>query len=221
MKTLKVRGSDKDFIVGNVFCVGRNYAEHVKEMKSEIPTTPVIFLKPSSAVIRDGEDIFRPSISKELHHEVELVIAIGSHTKNVSRQDVPEHILGYAVGLDMTLRDIQSEAKTKGLPWAIAKGFDTSAPVSEIIPASMVREPQNLEIRCSVNGTVRQHTAIDKMIFSVNSVIAFISTLFTLDAGDLVFTGTPVGVGTVNGGDIVRAELVGWTSISHHVKTLP
>src|SRR5271157_2558655 len=111
MKTLKVRGSDIDFTVGNVFCVGRNYAEHAKEMKSEIPTTPVIFLKPSSAVIRDGEDIFRPSISKQLHHEVELVIAIGSHAKNISPQDVPKHILGYAVGLDMTLRDIQSEAK--------------------------------------------------------------------------------------------------------------
>ncbi len=221
MKTLKVRGSHIDFTVGNVFCVGRNYAEHAKEMKSEIPTTPVIFLKPSSAVICDGEDIVRPSISKQLHHEVELVIAIGSHAKNISEQDVPKHIHGYAVGLDMTLRDIQSEAKTKGLPWAIAKGFDTSAPVSEIIPASMMHDPLHLEIRCSVNGAVRQQTTINKMIFSVNSVIAYISTLFTLEAGDLVFTGTPEGVGTVSDGDIVRAELVGWTAISHHVKTLP
>jgi len=219
MKTLKVRGSDKDFTVGNVFCVGRNYAEHAKEMKSEIPTTPMIFLKPSSAVTRDREDIVRPSISKQLHHEVELVVAIGSHAKNVSPQDAQKHIFGYAVGLDMTLRDIQAEAKTKGLPWTIAKGFDTSAPVSEIIPASMVRNPQSLEIRCSVNGALRQRTTIDKMIFSVDSVIAFISTLFTLEAGDLVFTGTPEGVGTVNGGDLLRAELVGWTSISHHVKT--
>ncbi|MGA2622740.1 MAG: fumarylacetoacetate hydrolase family protein [Bacteroidota bacterium] len=220
MKTLKVRGSDKDFTVGNVFCVGRNYAEHVKEMKSEIPTTPVIFLKPSSAVIRDGEDIVRPSISKQLHHEVELVVAIGSHGKNVSAQDAAKHIFGFAVGLDMTLRDIQAEAKTKGLPWAIAKGFDTSAPVSEIIPASMMHDPQALEIKCFVNGALRQQTTIDKMIFSIDSVIAFISTLFTLEAGDLVFTGTPEGVGTVSGGDLVRAELVGWTSISHHVKTL-
>jgi 5-carboxymethyl-2-hydroxymuconate isomerase len=220
MKTLKVRGSDKDFTVGNVFCVGRNYAEHVKEMKSEIPTTPVIFLKPSSAVIRDGEDIVRPSISKQLHHEVELVVAIGSHGKNVSAQDAAKHIFGFAVGLDMTLRDIQAEAKTKGLPWAIAKGFDTSAPVSEIILASMMHDPQALEIKCFVNGALRQQTTIDKMIFSIDSVIAFISTLFTLEAGDLVFTGTPEGVGTVSGGDLVRAELVGWTSISHHVKTL-
>ncbi len=219
MKKIRVRGSSKLIQVGTIFCLGRNYAEHAAEMQSEIPETPIIFLKPSSAIIDDGEDIVRPSISRQLHHEVELVVTIGKSGKNISSDRAFDYILGYGVGLDMTLRDIQSEAKKKGLPWSIAKGFVTSAPVSEIVPASIINDPSKLEIRCSVNGSVRQQTMIDKMIFSIDKIITYISTIFTLEAGDLIFTGTPEGVSEVKAGDVIEAELIGWAKITHYVKT--
>ena len=218
MRTIKVRGSAEEVVVGKIVCVGRNYAEHAREMQSEVPQTPILFLKPSTAIIRDGEDIVCPRISRQLHHEVELVVAIGMPGKNIPESRARDHILGYAVGLDMTLRDVQSEAKNKGLPWSVAKGFDTSAPVSEIISASMIEDPHKLEIMCLVNGVVRQRTTTDKMILSIDKMIAYISTIFTLERGDLVFTGTPEGVGALVAGDTIRAELVGWTTLTNRVK---
>src|SRR6266849_5438527 len=191
MKTIRVLGSREEIPVGKVLCLGRNYVQHAREMLSEVPERPIIFLKPATALIRDGENILIPPISREVHHEVELVVAISKNGKHIPESSAREFILGYGVGLDMTLRDVQNEAKKKGLPWSVAKGFDTSAPVSEIIPASRIKNVSELEIRCSVNGTIRQKSRIEAMVFSIEQIISYCSSLFTLERGDLIFTGTP------------------------------
>lgn len=219
MHSVRIAGTMTQVSVGKILCVGRNYADHAREMMAEIPEEPVVFLKPSTALLSNGHEIVRPAISRELHHEVELVVVLGTGGKNIAASDARSHILGYAVGLDMTLRDLQSAAKKKGLPWSIAKGFDTSAPVSEVIPAARVVDPGTLRIRCTVNGTVRQDASVQSMMFSAEQLIQFISTVFTLEAGDLIFTGTPEGVGEVKPGDRIEAELVGFTSIAHTVRS--
>ncbi|HTK82343.1 MAG TPA: fumarylacetoacetate hydrolase family protein [Bacteroidota bacterium] len=217
MKTVKIQGADGGVQVGKILCLGRNYAEHAKEMKSEVPTTPVVFLKPPSALLTNGEPIVRPAISHDMHHEVELIVLIGKNGKNVSAAKAREYVLGFGVGLDMTLRDVQAEAKKKGLPWSVAKGFDTSAPVSEIIPIGKFDGQNEMTIRCSVNGVVRQQTSTSKMIFSVEKIIEYVSGIFTLERGDVIFTGTPEGVGPVVPGDNIEAELAGFAKITHQV----
>ncbi len=218
MKTLKILGSEEKIAVGKILCLGRNYAEHAKEMNAEVPSAPVIFLKPASAVISSGEDIVIPQISRDPHHEVELVVVMGKSGKHIPANIALEYVVGYCIGLDMTLRDVQSEAKKKGLPWSVAKGFDTSAPLSEIIPSANISSPQQLNIQCSVNGNIRQHTSTQAMIFTVPQIIEYVSSLFTLERGDLIYTGTPEGVSSVNDGDIIEAELVGYTKIHHRVR---
>ncbi len=215
MKTLKIIGTKEEITIGKIFCLGRNYIEHVKEMKSDIPIQPIIFLKPQSAIIHDGEMIIKPKISNELHHEVELVVAISKKGKHIQKNDAFNYILGYAIGLDMTLRDLQSEAKKKGLPWTLAKGFDTSAPVSDIIPADKIQNPHNLTISCSVNGVIRQKSSTSKMIFTIDDIIEYVSSIFTIERGDLIFTGTPEGVGEVRPGERITAEIENHISISH------
>ncbi len=217
MKTIRVRGSDEEIPVGKILCLVRNYSKHAEEMQSEIPEHPVVFFKPATALIREGGDIIIPPISREVHHEVELVVAIAKEGKQIAESNAGEFILGYAVGLDMTLRDVQNEAKKKGLPWSVAKGFDTSAPVSEIIPASQVKSFPEMEMRCSVNGTLRQKIRAGSMVFSPEQIISYCSSLFTLERGDLIFTGTPEGVGKVQPGDTIEAELVNFTKINHRV----
>jgi 5-carboxymethyl-2-hydroxymuconate isomerase len=180
--------------------------------------TPVVFLKPGTAVIGNGEPIVIPSISTEAHHEVELVVAIGKSGKRIARANAYAHVAGYGVGLDMTLRDIQNQAKKEGLPWAVAKGFDTSAPVSEIIPAGEIGNPHALTMSCSVNGSPRQKGSTGDMITSIDAIIEYISSIFTIEEGDLIFTGTPEGVGPVRDGDTVEAELLGFAKISHPVR---
>lgn len=218
MKTLRIIGSEETITIGKILCLGRNYAEHAKEMKAEVPSVPVIFLKPASAVISSGEDIVIPRISRDPHHEVELVIVIGKSGKHIPASNAFEHIMGYCIGLDMTLRDVQSEAKKKGLPWSVAKGFDTSAPLSEIIPSGKISDPQQLHIQCSVNGNIRQHTSTQAMIFTIPQIIEYVSSLFTLEQGDLIYTGTPEGVNSVSDGDIIEAELAGYAKIRHLVR---
>lgn len=198
--------------------MGRNYVEHAKEMNSEPPKEPIVFLKPSTALIRNNDEIRIPGISKLPHYETELVVAIGKNGKLIPRTQALQYILGYGIGLDMTLRDIQNEAKGKGLPWTVAKGFDTSAPVSDIVPSSKIKDPQDLGIRCMVNGIVRQEGSTKKMIFPVAAIIEYISSIFTLETGDLIFTGTPEGVGTVSDGDMIEAELISYVKISHKVR---
>ena len=204
---------------GTVFCVASNYAKHASEMGSQIPSAPSIFIKPPQAIIGNGEDIVIPEISENVHHEVELVVAIGKECKNVSRDVAVEYIAGYAVGIDVTMRDVQSAAKKNGKPWAIAKGFATSAPLSEFIPASRFKgEVPEFELLLSVNGERKQHGFTSEMERDVNTLIEFCSRIFTLVPGDLIFTGTPEGVGKIVSGDSINAELSGFVSLSVNVK---
>lgn len=218
MKTLRMMKTGETIPVGKILCLGRNYAEHARELHSEIPSIPLVFLKPSTAIISNGSPIVLPTISRDVHHEVELVVAIGREGKSIKAPAAPDFILGYGVGLDMTMRDVQNEAKESGTPWTVSKGFDTSAPLSDIIPADAIPDPRALEIRCRVNGAVRQHGTAAEMIFPVDRIIEYISSIFTLERGDLIFTGTPKGVSCVRAGDTVEAELIGFTTISHPVQ---
>lgn len=213
MKTLTFAGSTRTLTAGKLICLGRNYVEHAKEMAAEVPTTPVLFLKPSTALIGPGETVLLPPFSSDLHHEVEMVVLIGREGKDIPEAEAMSYVAGYAVGLDMTLRDVQAEAKKKGLPWSVAKGFDTSAPVSPFADPSQVPDPHNLDITLTVNGAVRQHSNTGRMIFRLDRTIAYISTVFTLEPGDLIFTGTPEGVAQVKPGDTLTATL-------QHVGTL-
>jgi len=217
MGTIIISGPGESVNVGKIFCVGRNYAGHTAEMKAEAPPEPVIFLKPPSAIVHSPDPIVRPAFSGEMHHEVELVVAIGSGVKNISEHAAAGVILGFGVGLDMTLRDVQSIAKQKGLPWTIAKGFDTSAPVSDIIPADPARPVPAFDLVCRVNGEERQRGSTSEMLFSIPYLIHYLSTIFTLEKGDLIFTGTPPGVGPVDPGDVIEAGLTGYVSIRHPV----
>jgi len=193
--------------VGKILCLGRNYREHAREMGADVPAEPVVFMKPSTALLLPGQHATIPPYSREMHHEVELVVLIGRTGRNIPRERALEHIGGYGVGLDFTLRDLQAEAKKRGLPWTVAKGFDGSAPVSEFLPAAAVPDPHALEISLKLNGQVRQHASTGEMIFRVEDILAYISRIFTLEAGDLIFTGTPAGVGPVSRGDVLEASL--------------
>ncbi len=193
--------------VGKILCLGRNYREHALEMKAEVPTRPVIFLKPSTALLADGERVIIPPFSKELHYEAEMVVVIGKEGKAIPRERAMDHVEGYAVGLDMTLRDLQTEAKSKGLPWSVAKGFDTSAPVSHVVSRDRIDDPHALQLTLQVNGSTRQHASTAEMIFPVEEIIAHVSQFFTLERGDLIFTGTPQGVGQARSGDTLVAAL--------------
>lgn len=207
MKKLSIRGTDTLWTVGKIICIGQNYAKHAREMNFEVPKVPIFFLKPASAVIFNHEQIILPSLSSDVHHEVELTVLIGTGGKNISRETALQHVAGYGVGLDMTMRDVQLEAKKKGLPWTLAKGFDTSAPVSEFVRASMVGDPCALGLELSVGGIPRQSGSTGDMIFSVSSLIAYISQYMTFETGDVIFTGTPEGVAQVRHGDKLDASL--------------
>jgi acylpyruvate hydrolase len=204
---IRFRNSQRHLHVGKILCLGRNYAAHAQEMKAEVPAVPVVFLKPSTAIIHDGDVVLLPPISHEVHHEVEMVVVIDTGGHDIPREDALAHVGGYAVGLDMTLRDLQDEAKKKGLPWAACKGFDTSAPVSAAVPKKEIPDPHALGISLKVNGQIRQRSSTEHMIFSVPDIISHLSGLFTLEPGDLIFTGTPEGVGRVVPGDVIEANL--------------
>lgn len=207
MHTVSIQGSPEKIPVGKIVCVGRNYAEHAKEMKSDIPESPVIFLKPPTAIIANGGRVLIPPISKDVHHEVEMTVLIGEGGKNIPKDRALKHVAGYGIGLDMTLRDVQAEAKKKSLPWTLSKGFDTSAPLSEFVPASSIGDPHNLNIALSVNGSVRQQSNTRHFIFKVDHLIAFISQVILLERGDVLYTGTPEGVAQVVSGDKLEARL--------------
>ncbi|MEM1092996.1 MAG: fumarylacetoacetate hydrolase family protein [Bacteroidota bacterium] len=209
MRSLSVPGSSTTFHPGKLLCIGRNYAKHAAEMKSAVPSEPMIFLKPATALIGDGESIVLPPQSADVHHEVELVVLIGTGGSKIAEAAALNHVAGYAVGLDMTARDIQARAKAKGHPWSVAKGFDTFAPLGDFVPAAEVPDPQNLDIQVAVNGETRQHGHTSDMIFSVAHLISYASHIFTLEPGDLIYTGTPEGVGPVKAGDTLRAEVSG------------
>lgn len=190
---------------GKLICIGRNFATHAAEMDSEVLEHPVIFLKPSTSLVGQGGKVMLPAMSREVHHEIELVVAIGRGGKHIPKDEALNHVDGYALGLDMTARDLQKEAKENGLPWSVAKGFDTFAPLGPLAPARDISDPQQLEIELRVNGEVRQTARTADMIFSVAFLVAYCSTIFTLLPGDLIYTGTSEGVGPVQDGDLLEA----------------
>jgi 2-keto-4-pentenoate hydratase/2-oxohepta-3-ene-1,7-dioic acid hydratase in catechol pathway len=207
MSRVLFRGSNKSLEVRKIFCLGRNYAAHAKEMNSAVPESPVVFLKPATALIHDNGTVVLPGFSRKLHHEVEMVVVVGKGGRNIPLEEAYDFVEGYAVGLDMTLRDVQDEAKRKGLPWTVAKGFDTSAPLSPAVEKASISNPHALSITLKVNGKTKQESNTSRMIFKVDFVVSYLSSLFTLEAGDLIYTGTPEGVGEVHPGDVLEAQL--------------
>jgi 2-keto-4-pentenoate hydratase/2-oxohepta-3-ene-1,7-dioic acid hydratase in catechol pathway len=191
--------------IGKLLCIGRNYAEHASEMQSNVPDEPMVFLKPASAVVRDGAEVRLPPHSNDVHHEVELVAVIGRGGRDIPEADALNHVAAYAVGLDMTARDLQAAAKERRHPWSVAKGFDTFAPLGPLTPADEVGDPQQLVLELKVNGETRQKARTDRMIFPVATLVHYCSQIFTLQPGDLLYTGTPSGVGAVAEGDELEA----------------
>jgi acylpyruvate hydrolase len=191
-----------------IFAIGRNYAEHIKELNNERPDEPVIFTKPDTAVIRNNGPFYYPEFSKDIHHEVELVLRISKEGKNIQDKFASKYYDAIGVGIDFTARDLQQKAKEKGLPWDIAKGFNGSAPISDkFLLVSDFKDLQNINFSLSINGEVRQQGNTSLMLFNFDYIIAYLSKFFTLRTGDLIFTGTPKGVGPVKVGDRLAAYI--------------
>ena len=208
--SLPVLGSDERFPVRRIFCIGRNFADHAREMGATVDREqPMFFCKPADAVVTDGADVPYPSATAELHHEVEMVVALAGGGRDLTADLAEALVFGYGVGLDLTRRDLQAQAKAKGHPWDVAKGFDHSAPVSALRPAGAAAVAAQTMLRLSVNGELRQQSTLGEMVHDVPHILAALSTLFELKAGDLVFTGTPAGVAALQRGDRFHAELVG------------
>jgi len=208
--TLPVAGSSDVFPVNRIYCVGRNYAEHAREMGHDPNREPpFFFMKPANAIVANGATIPYPSVTKDLHHEIELVVAIGKGGKNIPVEKALEHVWGYGVGLDMTRRDIQGEAKKMGRPWEMGKAFDESAPCTQLHPAAKIGHPAKGAIWLKVNGTVKQKGDLAEMIWNVPETISYLSNLITLQPGDLIMSGTPAGVGPVQKGDKLEGHVDG------------
>ncbi|MDA5194724.1 fumarylacetoacetate hydrolase family protein [Govanella unica] len=214
MITLPVVGRAERFPVARVFCVGRNYEAHVREMGADTREAPFFFMKPASAVVEDGARIAYPPRSADVHHEIELVVALGSGGVNIPVTEALGHVFGYGVGLDLTRRDLQGEMKASGRSWEIGKVFDGAAPVSAIRAKSEVPSVAEGRISLEVNGQLRQDGNLHELIWSVEEVIAELSTYFTLQPGDLIFTGTPAGVGPIARGDRLTGKVDGVGSLT-------
>ena len=213
--SLPILGSDQRFPIRRVFCIGRNYAEHAREMGVSVDkSAPMFFCKPADAVVSDGADVPYPQATGDLHHEVEMVVALGGGGRDLDAEQAAALVWGYGVGLDLTRRDLQAQAKAKGHPWDVAKGFDHSAPVSALRPAAEVVLQVDSLLRLSVNGELRQQATLGDMVHGVPQILAALSSLFELKAGDLVFTGTPAGVAALHRGDRFHAELAGVAELS-------
>ena len=211
LPSLAIFGSSERFPIRRVFCVGRNYAAHAREMGSNPDREPPFFFtKPADAVVPAEGALPYPPATQDLHHEIELVVALRSGGADIPADEALAKVWGYGVGLDLTRRDLQSAAKENGRPWDMAKGFDASAPCSPLRPVSSFGHPsEDACIRISVNGTVRQEGTLDEMIWPIPDIIAHLSRLVTLAPGDLIFTGTPSGVGALKPGDRVHGEIAG------------
>lgn len=193
--------------VGKIVCVGQNYRLHIEEMKSITSKNPVLFLKPSTALLSQEESIVLPSYSNEIHYETELALLIGKKAKNIERSTWKNYISGAGIALDLTLRDLQKKAKENGHPWAVAKGFDGSCPISSFTPFSKIKDIQSLSIKLFLNNELCQDGNTRDMIRPVDELLAFISKIFTLEAGDIILTGTPAGVGEIKSGDKLQAVI--------------
>jgi fumarylpyruvate hydrolase len=206
--TVPVEDIDAVFPVCRVFCVGRNYSEHAVEMGHDPEREPpFFFMKPAGAVVPTGSTLPFPSATEELHHEIELVVALQRGGEGITSDDALSHVFGYAVGLDMTRRDLQAQAKKAGRPWDMAKGFDRSAPMSHLRPASVIGHPSEGAIYLRINGEPRQEGDLSQQIWKVPETIAYLSTLVELQPGDLIMTGTPKGVGRVEPGDHLEGHI--------------
>ena len=208
--TMAVEGTDAVFPVARVYCIGRNYAEHAIEMGHDPDREPpFFFMKPADAVVPSGSRLSFPRQTEDLHHEIELVVALGDGGRDIEVDDALEHVFGYAVGLDMTRRDLQSVAKKAGRPWDMAKGFDNSAPTSAIRRVADIGHPSDGAIWLRINGEMRQEGDLAQQIWKVPETISYLSTLVTLRPGDLIMTGTPAGVGRVERGDHLEGHVDG------------
>ncbi len=219
--SVPVVGRTERFPVHRIYCVGRNYEEHAKEMGFTGREPPFFFLKPADAIVvaEAGETavIPYPTLTSNLHHEIELVVAIGKGGRGIRAQDAAQHVYGYAVGLDMTRRDLQNEMKKQGRPWCIGKGFDQSAPIGPITPAAEAGDIHHAAIWLQVNGTDRQRSTVGKLIWNVAETIEHLSNAWELQPGDLIYTGTPEGVAAVVRGDTMTGGVDGLTGISVQV----
>jgi len=215
--SVPVVGTTAQFPVHRIYCVGRNYAEHAQEMGHSGREPPFFFMKPADAVLvaPPGQTtaLPYPSLTHNLHHEIELVVAIGTGGKNIPVDQAETHIFGYAVGLDMTRRDLQSDMKTQGRPWCIGKGFDYSAPIGPITPKAAAGNMAQAAIKLQVNGQLRQHSTLDQLIWNISETIAQLSAAWALQPGDLIYTGTPAGIGAVVKGDTLLGNISGLTGI--------
>ena len=207
---IPIAGGDGAVPVRRIYCVGRNYSEHVREMGGDPDRSPPFFFaKPTDAIVAEGGDVPYPPATEDLHHEVELVVVIGKGGAGIAVEEALGHVYGYAVGIDFTRRDLQAEAKKLGRPWAMAKGFDHSGPCSAIQPAARIGHPAKGAITLEVNGAVRQSGDLDQQIWNVQETVSYLSGLVTLGVGDLIFTGTPAGVGPAVRGDRLDARIEG------------
>jgi fumarylpyruvate hydrolase len=217
--SVAIVGSDARFPVRRIFCVGRNYADHVREMGNDPKSEPPLFFsKPADAVVESGGVIAYPRQTSNLHHEVELVIAIGEGGADIGESAALGHVWGYAVGVDLTRRDRQAEAKKAGTPWDTAKGFDHSAPISALMPAASAGNVTNTRIWLKVNGDTRQDASTHDMIWSVPEIIAALSAWWELKPGDLIFTGSPSGVSALERGDKIECGVEGLASLSFAIR---
>jgi 2-keto-4-pentenoate hydratase/2-oxohepta-3-ene-1,7-dioic acid hydratase in catechol pathway len=208
MRNIRILGLNTSYTAHSVLCIGRNYAEHAKELNNPLPIVPVVFTKPLTAITYDGGEIRVPAdLTKEVHHEVEMVVAIGAYGRFISEDKAMDYVSGYGVGIDVTARDLQKALKEKSQPWTLAKGMDTFAPIGNFVQADQVADPGNLSISLEVNGQIRQQGNTSDMIFSLPALISFVSQYMSLHKGDLLFTGTPAGVGPLKDGDVVSAQL--------------
>ena len=208
--TIEVDGTDQRYPVRRIYLVGRNYAEHAREMGHDPDRDPPFFFqKPADALLPSGSDFPYPVKSENVHHEIELVAALGKGGADIAEGDALDHVYGYAVGIDMTRRDLQGEAKKMGRPWEVGKAFEHSAPIGRLAPASKIGHPDRGRIWLELNGDLRQEGDLSQLIWSVPETIAVLSGLFTLAPGDLIFTGTPAGVGPVKRGDHLKGGVDG------------
>jgi len=208
--SLPVVGDSKRFPVNRIYCVGRNYADHAREMGHDPDREPpFFFMKPATAIVTDGQAMAYPALSKDVHHELEMVVALGKGGSNIPADQALDHVWGYGLGLDMTRRDLQGEAKKMGRPWDTGKAFDQSAPCSAHVQVSQCGHLSKGRIYLTVNGQVKQDGDLAMMIWNVPETIAYLSTLFTLMPGDLIFSGTPAGVAAVQRGDVLEGHVDG------------
>jgi fumarylpyruvate hydrolase len=220
--SVPVLGHAERYAVHRIYCVGRNYEEHAKEMGFSGREPPFFFLKPADTlvVVEEGQTghMPYPSLTQNLHHEIELVVAIGTGGRNITAANAHKHIYGYAVGLDMTRRDLQNDMKKQGRPWCIGKAFDHSAPVGPITPIDQAGDVNNAEISLQVNGADRQRSSVAKLIWNVAETIEHLSAAWEMQTGDLIFTGTPEGVAAVVSGDLLEGHIAGLGSLKTLIK---